>query len=121
MFVKSFNTEYLNKYCFLSFVTRSRDVAPLNRQVLPFKVLILLKNESYVIIKGSLQGQDILTMYYYLFIIHTLDFLNKIWPDFTEMTADTAIVGGDFYCIFHPLIYRYPHSAMALTHQANSL
>lgn len=62
---------------FSSFTTRSSGVAMLIRQTQPFKVLTCVKDKNghHVIIKGSLQGQDILIMNVYYPPAHPLDFL----------------------------------------------
>ena len=107
---------------FSSFTTRSRG-AILIRRTLPFKMVKCLKDKNgcYVIVKGSLQGQEILIMNVYYPPSHPLDFITKVFVDLAEMRADTVIVGGDFNCMLNPLIDRFPHSAKAPSPQAKAL
>lgn len=74
-----------------------------------------------MIIKGSLQGQDILIMNVYHPPGHPPDTVTNMFMELAEMTADTVIVGGDFNCIMNPLIDRFPHSTNAPSRQANAL
>ena len=71
---------------FLSFTTRSRGVAI--RWTLPLKVLncVKHKNDHYVIIKGSLQGQGILIINVSYPPAYPSDFLTKVFLDLSEMT-----------------------------------
>lgn len=75
----------------------------------------------YVIVKGFLYGQTILILNMYFPPAHPPDFLTKVFLDFSVMTAEIVIVGGDFNCILNPLIDRCPHSTKSLTSQAKSL
>lgn len=66
---------------------------------MPYKVVncVHTKNGHYVIIKGSLQGQQILPA-------HPSEFVSEVLLHLAEMATDTVIVDGDFNCTLNPLI-----------------
>lgn len=111
------------RYFFSSFTSRSRGVAILIRQTLPFTVTNCVKdkNGQYVIIKGSLQGQEIVIMNVYYPPAHPSHFITKVVLDLAELRADIVIVAGDFNCMLNPFIDRFPHSTVAPSPQAKAL
>lgn len=114
---------YFSQVFFSSFTTRSWGVAVLIKRNLPFKVMNCAKdkNNRYILIKGTLQGQDIVIMNFYYPPGHSFDFLTKIFLELVEMTSDLVIIRSDFNRILNPLIDRFPHSTMAPSSHAIAL
>lgn len=108
---------------FSSFTSRSRGVAILVKKNLPLKVLNCVKDKfgRFVIINGTLQGQNISIMNIYFPPAHPPDFLTKAFLDFSELNSDTAVVGGDFNCLLNPLIDKFLSGIASLSPQAKSL
>lgn len=71
---------------FSSFTTRSREMAVLMRKNLPFIISDCVKDLKgrYVIIKGTLQGQNIVLMNVYFPPAHPTTFLTKMFLDLKQ-------------------------------------
>lgn len=109
---------------FSSFTTSSRGVALLIKKKLPLKILDCIKDQKgrYIIIKGVLQGQNIVLMNVYFPPAHPCTFFTKLFLDLAPLLPNSMVViGGDFNLIFNPLIDKFPHSTMAPSSHANSL
>lgn len=107
---------------FSSFTTRSRGVAVLIRKNLSFIISDCVKDLKgrYVIIKGTLQGQNIVMMNVYFPPAQPTTFLTKMFLDLAPFLSNsTIIVGGDFN--LNPLTDKFPHSAAPPSPQANTL
>jgi exonuclease III len=72
---------------FSSITSRSRGVAILVKNNLPLKVLNCVKDKfgHFVIINGTLQGQNISIMNIYFPPARPPDFLTKVFLDFSEL------------------------------------
>ena len=107
---------------FSSFTTRSRGVAVLIRKNLPLTISDCVKdlNGRYVIIKGTLQGQNIVMMNVYFPPAHPITFLTKIFLDLAPFLPNSTVI-VDFNLVLSPLIDKFPQSTSPPSPQADTL
>ena len=75
-----------------------------------------------MIIKGTLQGQNIVMMNVYFPPAHPTTFLTKMLLDLASFLSNSTVsVGGDFNLRLNPLIDKFPHSIAPPSPQANTL
>lgn len=94
------------------------------RKNVPFVVTDCVKDLKgrYVIVKGILQGQNILLLNVYFPPAHPTTFLTKMFLELAPFLPNsTVIIGGDFNLMLNPLMDRFPHSIATPSPQAKAL
>ena len=92
---------WVSQVYFSSFTTSSRGVAILVSKSLPFRLETCIKDKygRFVIINGTLQGEEITIMNIYCPPNYSPEFLTKAFTELTELSSEMALVGGDFNCL----------------------
>lgn len=92
------HNKWVGQIHFSSFTKSSRGVAILISKSIPFRVTDSFKDKHgrYIIIKGTLNAEEISLLNIYYPPNYSSEFLTKAFLEFKDRTSGWCIIGGDF-------------------------
>uniref|UniRef100_A0A3Q3G8L9 Reverse transcriptase domain-containing protein n=1 Tax=Kryptolebias marmoratus TaxID=37003 RepID=A0A3Q3G8L9_KRYMA len=108
---------------FSSFTNKSRGVAILVKNSVPFKVIDCTKDENgrYVLVRAMINGEEFAILNVYFPPGHPINFLTGIMAKLMDLSLENVIVGGDFNCLKNPLIDRLPISPLSISGKSKQI